>query len=81
MGECVPIDEKIRFLKISLRYARLKNSAAVLSGFKNAYEMEVSDYDPKDGQDFDQEMGRVLEGLMPMYRELHAYVRHGLKKR
>ena len=60
------------------RYAQLKNEAARLDGASNAYEAETKVYDY---DDFDGEMRKVLDGVMPMFRQLHAYVRHRLEKR
>ena len=56
----------------------MKNEAARLDGASNAYEAETKVYDY---DDFDGEMRKVLDGVMPMFRQLHAYVRHRLEKR
>ncbi|XP_070392997.1 angiotensin-converting enzyme-like [Dermacentor albipictus] len=59
-----------------LRYVKLMNEAARLNGFKDASGLwqDVYEYDG-----FERNMAKLWEQLLPLYQELHAYVRSKLR--
>uniref|UniRef100_A0A1I8HD79 Angiotensin-converting enzyme n=1 Tax=Macrostomum lignano TaxID=282301 RepID=A0A1I8HD79_9PLAT len=63
------------------QYVELTRELSVEAGFDNYAQYWQSSYEPKPGQDFEKLMSDLLLAVMPLYKELHAYVRHALKKR
>ncbi|KAL3201828.1 hypothetical protein MRX96_053477, partial [Rhipicephalus microplus] len=59
-----------------LRYVELLNEAARLNGFQDASGMwqDVYEYEA-----LESNMARLWEQLLPLYQELHAYVRSKLR--
>ncbi|KAK9512877.1 hypothetical protein O3M35_001195 [Rhynocoris fuscipes] len=60
-----------------IRYIELANEAARLNGFRDAGEQERSLYGVEDLQN---QISEVWASLAPLYRQLHAYVRHKISK-
>uniref|UniRef100_A0A1I8I4W8 Angiotensin-converting enzyme n=1 Tax=Macrostomum lignano TaxID=282301 RepID=A0A1I8I4W8_9PLAT len=62
-------------------YVDLANEMIRKAGYANFAKYWQSWYEPKEGQDFEQVMAELFNGLLPLYKELHGYVRHALMQK
>ncbi len=58
----------------------LRNSTAREMGYSSFFELEVADYDMS-SQEMIQLMDEVIAGIMPLYQQLHCWVKHELAAR
>ncbi|CAG7727752.1 unnamed protein product, partial [Allacma fusca] len=64
-----------KFRPLYIEYKKLKNKLAVVRGYRD-YGEDLRDRYGKIS--FDQEVKLLYEGILPLYKELHAYVRRRL---
>lgn len=59
------------------KYVDLNKEAALLNGFNNGAEVWLDEYEVSD---FEQQSERVMQQLMPLYRQFHGYIRAKLRE-
>lgn len=59
------------------KYIDLNKESALLNGFKDGADLWLDEYEVAD---FEQQVDRVVEQLMPLYQQIHGYVRYRLRQ-
>jgi peptidyl-dipeptidase A len=60
------------------KYVALNREAALMNGFKSGAESWLDEYED---ETFEQQIDAVIEQLLPLYKQLHAYVRFKLQQK
>lgn len=58
------------------KYVELNKEAAILNGFSDGAALWLEEYE---SADFESQIERVLDQLMPLYKQIHGYVRYKLR--